>query len=199
MRIRSFQHATTEDGLLAILESGVLKSAKSMGKQSSAEGEGNSFVYLTPWDSETPVSRDIVLHFAPSLLETYPKFFINAGNAFGEGEGTPSGKTCKKCDWTYNTLRDIKGACVKPTLQEMEEVLVFDMDHCDGGPEVGIPGEVALRPHLTKITMSSAVYERIKERIPDEYADKVVAQRGGRKHRKTRRGKRSRFHTRRRK
>lgn len=200
MRIRSFQHDTTEQGLIAILESGSLKSASVLGRTSSAEGEGKSFVYLTPWDSEEPHTKSgILLHFSPSLLES-TKFFLNAGNAFGEGEGTPSGKSCKKCDWTYNTLRQIEGACVKTSLQEMEDVLVFDMGHCDGGPEVGIPGEIPLRPHLTKITMPPAVYERIKQRIPAEYVGDIQVMKGGRRpRRKTRRGKRSRLDTQRRK
>lgn len=196
MRIQSFQHDTTTKGLIAILQSGSLKPANMLSEKSSVDNdEGKKYVYLTPWNTTEPHSKTgILLHFEPALLESYPRFFINGGNAFGPTKGTPSGKECNVCDWTLNTMTQPTGKCVKHSLEDIDAVLEFDMEDCDGGPEVGIEGEIQVLPHLTKITMPVKDYAKIKHQIPSEYA-KFFQVKGGRR-RKTKRGKITRLHTR---
>jgi hypothetical protein len=170
--IKGFIHRSVPAFLPDILMSGKLSSPVARGQKTPSWYDG-SYVYLTPVNT-TEAFRDthgVYFHFdATTLMRDYPKFFINNGNSYGplSGKGTP-GKECG-CKWTYNTLAELDGECVKHTLHDMETVLKYDMSKCDGGPEIGFPLEITLLPYLKKITISKKNFESIKSKIPTEYA-----------------------------
>lgn len=169
--IQTFLHKTFPGFLPLIFASNKLSSPVSRGEKSPSWYDG-SYVYLTPQNNKNIYKEKgaAILHFdAKSLIRDYPKFFINNGNSFGplNGRGV-AGKDCG-CKWTYNTIVELDGPCVKHSLEEIESVLKYDMSKCDGGPEIGFPGEIDLLPYLTKITMPQKQFVDIKSKIPEKY------------------------------
>jgi hypothetical protein len=198
MRIKGFMHQTSPEFAIEMMKSGKLVSGARLGQKSTYHD--NTFVYLTPVDGEgipipyTDVGKyDVYLQFKPSLIEAYPKFFINTSQSQGPGDGQmdPVSKKCR-CRTTYNTISSVEGPCVKKTLEEIDAALRFDLEYCDAGPEIGFPDEINLLPHLMNISMLSETYERVKDQIPPEYASYITFVGKGGKRRKTRRRKMSR-------
>lgn len=182
----AFLHDTTSTNLVKILESGKLKSIEAQGQTLKYKSNASKYVFMTPADGKgISVPRfgysGAILHFNPeSLLKAYPRFFINNGNMFGPLDGEMEGKTCG-CHWTYNTMTQLDGACVKHSLKDILDVLQYDFDDCDGGPEIGFENEVDLLPHLMYITMSPKDFETIKSKIPPDYLPYIKVKSGGKR------------------
>lgn len=180
MRIKGFMHQTSPKFAIEMMKSGKIVSGARLGQKSLYYN--NSFVYLTPVDGEglpipyTDVGKnDVMFQFKPSLIEAYPKFFINTSQSGGPGDGqvNPSSKTCR-CQTTYNTISPVEGPCVKKTFEEIDAALRFDFGYCDGGPEIGIPDEIDILPHLMNITIHPETYQNVKDQIPSEYVPYIV-------------------------
>ena len=175
MRIKGFLHQTSASFLVSVLKSGKLKSAALLGQPKRDYYDG-TFVYLTPVDGEgipipfTDVGKNgAAFQFKPSLLEAYPKVFINTSQSGGPSDGQFNDRNTCRCKSTYNTISAIEGPCVKKTLEEIDAVLRFDMEYCDSGPEIGIPDEVEILPHLMNIAIHPETYQKLKDQIPPEY------------------------------
>ena len=203
MRIKGFMHQTTPDTAIKIIQSGKITSAARLGLP-KRDYYNNEFVYLTPVDGEelsipyTDIGNtNVAFQFKPSLIESYPKFFINTSQSGGPGTGqkNPLSNTCR-CESTYNTLSAVDGPCVKKTLEDIDKAITFDMDYCDNGPEIGIPDEIELLPHLMNISIHADAYEQLKSQIPSEYVKYLHVVGKGGKRRKTRRYKMPRKMTR---
>jgi len=176
-------HTTGIESLLKILESGHLKSAKALG-QKGTEGESEEYIYMTITDGghEIPVpyfghKSDCVLHFDfGKLIKDFPDFFINEGNAFGPLNGENNKRThscvCKK---TFNTMKDLSGRpCAKKSLDDILKELVFDFEHCDGGPEIGFKtDEIPLHKYLQYVTIHHSMYMK-HEDIISEYSKYTI-------------------------
>ena len=193
MRVKGFMHQTSPDTAIEIMKSGKIISGALLGQKESGYHD-NTFVYFTPVDGEgiaipyKPGKQDVAFQFKPSLIESYPKFFLNTSQSMGPGDGqlnSISGKCA--CKSTYNTISSVEGPCVKKTLEDIDKVIRFDMDYCDNGPELGIPGKIDILPHLMNISIHPDTYERIKDQIPQEYNNYIVKVTSGGKRRKTRR------------
>jgi hypothetical protein len=196
------QHLTTTSNLLKILASGKLLSPQKLGlKPPIWNKDYGTYVFLTP-STTTEFRRskdDTILHLdAKGLMAKYPRFFINNGNSFRPLNGQMKPYTRKNgdcgCNWTYNTLTSVEGPCVKKTLKEIESVLQYDMNVCDGGPEIGFPDEIEILEFLKGITLSKSDYESLKDKVPTEILPLLLPNTNGgkRRKRKTRRMRRSR-------
>ena len=193
-------HATSASNLPKILASGKLLSHQKLGfEPPSWNKDYGAYVFFTPWNSSDlrKSKHDAILHLdAKGVMAKYPKFFINNGNRFGPNNGqknpyTPKNGDCG-CEWTYNTMRNVEGPCVKKTLKEIESVLQYDINDCDGGPEIGFPDEVEILEFLKGITLSKSQYEKIKDKLPKEALPLIVNNTSGGKRRKTRKARRTR-------
>jgi hypothetical protein len=186
-KIKFLVHRTISKFLPSILESEKLLSPKALGMKSPSWYDG-THVYLTPQTDAITIdeSSGVFLYFdAEKVMENHPKFFINNGNSFGPLDGSGDPGHCD-CRWTYNNISDITGPCVKHTLEEIENVLTYDMKKCDGGPEIGFPYQVDLLPSLHKIKISKKEFEQIKNKIPEKFLPYVqVMSTGGKKLKKT--------------
>ena len=193
-------HATSPSFLPNILASGKLLSRERLGLAPDIYHPGNEkYVFLTPWNTTElhRGKRDAILHLdAKGVMAKYPKFFINNGNRFGPNNGQKNPYTQKNgdcgCEWTYNTISNVEGPCVKKTLKEIESVLQYTINDCDGGPEIGFPDEVEILEFLKGITLSKSQYEKIKDKLPKEVLPLIVNNTSGGKRRKTRKARRSR-------
>jgi hypothetical protein len=172
--IETLLHATPS--LEAILRSGFLRSASSLGRKGT-HGEDPDAVYLTPTDNKgIPVPHAdtmfSVFHLdAKKVFRDFPMFFMNESNAFGPGDGQPyNGKcTCRK---TYNTTHKKKsGPCVYDSFEAIANVLVYDLSHCDGGPEVGIYQDIPLQPYLLYVTVHKKDYDALPQDIRAQYGE----------------------------
>lgn len=186
-------HSTSVSTLPAILRDGKLSSRAS---RIHTTNKAAQYVYLTPSPEQPSESKhDVILCFnAESLMAEYPKFFINNMNAFGPLDGKKPAKESEcGCFWTYNTMTDLEGPCVAKSYDEIVKHLTHDINNCDGGPEIGFPGEIHLRPHLTRILIPKNKYESIANDIPKGYEDVIIKPGGSRrrtiKTRKTRKTK----------
>jgi hypothetical protein len=169
-------HTTGIESLLKILESGHLKSAKALG-QKGTEGESEEYIYMTITDGgdKIPVpyfghKSNCVLHFDfGKLIKDFPDFFINEGNSFGplNGENNKRVKGSCVCRKTFNTMNDLSGRpCAKKSLDDILKELVFDFDHCDGGPEIGFKtDEIPLHKYLQYVTMYHSMYMKHEDII----------------------------------
>lgn len=198
--ILMLHHATLPSFLPKILASGKLLSHQSLGLAPPTwDPDYGKYVFLTPWNTTEfrRTKRDAILHLdAKGVMAKYPKFFINNGNRFRPNTGqknpyTPINGDCG-CEWTYNTLTPVEGPCVKKTLKEIESVLRYDMDDCDGGPEIGFPDEIEILPFLTGITLPSAEFEALKDKVPPALVSLLLPNPKGGRRRTTRRIRRSR-------
>jgi hypothetical protein len=172
--IKTLLHAT--QSLEAILRSGFLRSASSLGKHGT-QGEDPDAVYLTPTDNKgipvphvNPISSVIHLD-AKKVFEDFPMFFMNETNAFGPLDGSQfRGKcTCRK---TFNNTHKKKtGPCSYHTLEAIESVLVYDLNHCDGGPEVGIYQDIPIQPYLLYVTVHKKEYDALPQDLKTQYAE----------------------------
>ena len=172
-----------------ILQDGRIRSAAEMGRTGTA-GEDNSIVYFTATDNKgIPVphfdKRNAAFHFdAQAVMKGFPTFFVNEGNAFGplNGDVNRATKDCR-CTNTYNSYGFGEGKCKHKTLQELEELLVYSFDHCDGGPELGIFKSIPLEePYFMYVTVPKSTYEKIPDDVKARYGDKIkVSASGGRR------------------
>lgn len=176
--IQTLLHATnaTED----ILQSGVLRSASMLGRRGT-EGEDPDAIYFTPTDNKgIPVPHrsktQAVFHLdAQKFLQDFPLFFMNETNAFGPLDGQPDPKYGCKCRNTYNTLPTRKsGPCMHETWESIAKMLVYDFQHCDGGPELGVYQEVPLDPYLLYITLPSKEYAKLSPEMKAKYETKLL-------------------------
>jgi len=174
--IKTLLHITPS--LEAILQSGFLRSASRLGKQGT-EGEDVDAIYFTPTDNKgipVPFSHKTasVIHLdAQRVLQDFPMFFMNETNAFGPLDGQPLKSGSCKCRNTYNTHTKKSGPCVHETLESIANVLVYDFNHCDGGPELGVYQDVPLAPYLLYITVPKKEYSKLPEDLKRRYGDKL--------------------------
>lgn len=173
-------HTTGIDSLLQIFESGHLKSAKSLGKKGT-EGESEEYIYMTITDGGDAIpvpyfghKSDCVLHFDfKQLIKDFPDFFINEGNAFGPLNGENNKRVAKKdsgsciCKKTFNTMTDLTNRpCAKQNLNDILKELVFDFEHCDGGPEIGFKvDEIPLHKYLQYVTIHHNMYMKHEDAL----------------------------------
>lgn len=169
-----------------ILRDGRLRPAVELGSKGTA-GEDNTVVYFTATDNKgIPVphfnKRSAAFHFdAQQVMKAFPTFFVNEGNAFGPLDGKPNwiSKTCK-CMNTYNSYGHGEGKCKHETLRELEELLVYSFEHCDGGPEFGIFTSIELKdPYFMYVTVPKSMYADIPDDLKAKYGDKIMVNPAG--------------------
>ena len=121
-----------------------------------------------------------------SVVAAYPQFVLNDEDNMGPSDGKPGKQGCKG-HWTYNTITEIDAPCVKRNLQEMMDVLKYDITNdfvrSTDGPEIAFPGEVNLLPHLRYIRVGPGIP------LPPKYTE--YRRDGGRRLRTVRRKRKS--------
>ena len=175
--IRTLIHQTNI--INEILQDGKIRSSADLNKKGTG-GESEDVVYFTATDNRgIPVphfGRGAAFHFdAQAVMKAFPTFFVNEGNSFGPLTGEPNkkSKACT-CRNTYNSYGFGEGICKHKTLQELEELLVYSFDHCDGGPELGIFESIPLdSKYFMYVTVSKSMYDKIPDELKAKYGEKI--------------------------